>query len=762
MSHKSREWTLEGFVQHFDFVHKKMLDHKFVWMLGAGASRASGIPLGSELVDRWLSELHVRELLVREDGGKPALADWATPEQLGIPGFKYEDRASHYPRIYERRFRDYPDEGYAYLESVMADADPSPGYSILAAALAGAPSGPPRHNAVVTTNFDNLVADALSIYTDTFPFVCGHESLTPFVKVHMRRPLVCKIHRDLLLAPQNDPRSLRRLHDAWGVALRALFEHYTPLFIGYGGNDDTLMDLLESLQPGDIKGQLIWCYFEKSHPSERIKNLVTDLKGILVPVPDFDLLMVLLGEKMGIRLMDEEITRRASLRMERYRHRIQQLDTVAHPEVTKALEETLRRSGGWWIWEQKARHEVDPERREIVYRQGIEQFPRCPELYGNFANFMTDVRRKHDEAEQSYRKAIELNSQNALIVCNYAIFLTEVRRNHDEAESFFRKAMEIDAKYAINLGSYAIFMARVRKDYNQAEQLYLSAIEIDPNNARIVRRLADFMIDVRGNHDEAERLYRRALQLDPKNANIIAGFANFMWRVRRNYDEAERLYQQSLKLDSKNVTLIGNFASFMTYARGNHDVAERFFRRSLELDSTNATNLGRYASFMTNARGDHVEAERLYRKALELDPESANNTGNYAAFLLSRGKLVESESMLKRARMLDGGTTDQLSAEISLHTAILASARGQDNVEQLTELQDLLKKGFSRASWNFDRVLAYAKKFIRPDVYRLYAAIAEAILDATKAPTALALLAQHASKAKKPRRRKAGRKKVRK
>ena len=61
MSNESREWTLEGFVEHFDFVHHKMPDHKFVWVLGAGASYASGIPLGSKLVDDWLAELHRKE-----------------------------------------------------------------------------------------------------------------------------------------------------------------------------------------------------------------------------------------------------------------------------------------------------------------------------------------------------------------------------------------------------------------------------------------------------------------------------------------------------------------------------------------------------------------------------------------------------------------------------------------------------------------------------------------------------------------------------
>ncbi len=204
MNSTATEWTLDGFVDHLGFVHHKMLDHKFAWVLGAGASYASGIPVGSKLVDEWLREIHLKE-----NGGKTPLETWATADTLGIVGFQYDQRAGFYPEIYQRRFREYPEEGYAYLESIMSGKDPGPGYSILASAPT---ADPPRHNVVVATNFDNLVADALSIYTDTFPFVCGHESLTAFVRVAMRRPLIGKIHRDLLLGPQNDSR-IRKKHD---------------------------------------------------------------------------------------------------------------------------------------------------------------------------------------------------------------------------------------------------------------------------------------------------------------------------------------------------------------------------------------------------------------------------------------------------------------------------------------------------------------------------------------------------------------------
>jgi len=268
----SEEWTLEGLCTHFKFVHDEMTDHCFAWVLGAGASKPSGIATGGELVARWLRELHERL-----DKKKQPFESWATAENLDIKGFELKNAAALYSQIYERRFRSHPEEGHAYLEDVMSNKDPSPGYSILAKTLEVQ-----RHKVVITTNFDNLVADALAIYTDTFPFVCGHESLTGFVRSASRRPLVCKIHRDLLLGPRNDTRSLKRLHEDWATVLRSLLAQYTPLFIGYGGNDDSLMDLLESFEPGEIKGQMIWCYYEQDEPSARIRELVAQHGGALV------------------------------------------------------------------------------------------------------------------------------------------------------------------------------------------------------------------------------------------------------------------------------------------------------------------------------------------------------------------------------------------------------------------------------------------------------------------------------------------------
>jgi hypothetical protein len=64
----------------------------------------------------------------------------------------------------------------------------------------------------------------------------------------LKHPLIAKIHRDLLLEPINTPEGTARLADGWNRALKELLGYYTPIVIGYGGNDGSLMDFLTSLE----------------------------------------------------------------------------------------------------------------------------------------------------------------------------------------------------------------------------------------------------------------------------------------------------------------------------------------------------------------------------------------------------------------------------------------------------------------------------------------------------------------------------------
>jgi protein O-mannosyl-transferase len=582
--------TNQGFLDEFKRQHLQMSDRSFCFILGAGASVQSGIPAGAELVKQWLQELHVRE-----DFRRLTLDEWANSENLDIDNFDYQNAASSYTKVFKRRFQHDPDTGYAFLEFAMNNKEPSYGYIVLAQILAYT-----RHKVVITTNFDNLVADALSIYTRTFPLICGHESLTGFVRPQLRRPLVAKIHRDLLLEPINTPEGTAILAPGWVKALTDLLQYYTPVVIGYGGNDGSLMNFLTSLEK-PIKGGIFWCHFADRKPDEKICETVDKHHGKLVPIVGFDEIMLQLQQRLGLPDLSADIESRTKDRLTAYRKQFEVcVAKIQEPgkdvEAEKAMEPVRQaaaaaveriREKNWWAWELKARKEPDLEKREAIYREGISDFPNCPELIGNFAMFMQEFRQSYDEAESLYRKALELNPNDAEYTGNFATFMQNIRKNYDEAERLYRKSLELNPGSAVHSGNFAMFLDDIRHKNDEAERLYRRSLELDPNNSDYTGNFAIFMERVRQNYDEAEQLYRKALELDPQSARHAGNLAIFMHGVRQNYDEAERLYRKSLELNPKDAEYTANFAMFIEDVRHQYDAAFQLYRKALDLDPQN-------------------------------------------------------------------------------------------------------------------------------------------------------------------------------
>lgn len=308
-AHEPEQWDVEGLVDHVVQIHRTMQDVRFCFILGAGASVTSGIPAAGRLVARWLDELH------RRHGRGKTLQQWAETLTEDIRGFTLANATSFYSQVFARRFRHFPEQAYADLEDIMQGKEPSFGYSVLAYILAET-----RHKLVITTNFDNLVADALSIYTATSPLVCGHESLASFIRVVPRRPVVVKIHRDLLMGPMNRADEIGALSEAWREPLTRVFSTYTPIVIGYGGNDGSLMGFLRSLPAGAIPGGMFWTYWGPGGPpGPEVRGLVAQHGGVLVPIDGFDELMLMLNMRLGIPVLDEALERKSRARLDNYR-----------------------------------------------------------------------------------------------------------------------------------------------------------------------------------------------------------------------------------------------------------------------------------------------------------------------------------------------------------------------------------------------------------------------------------------------------------
>jgi hypothetical protein len=168
-------------------------DKRFAFFLGAGCSVSSGIPAAAGLVkDHWLPRLRDLKAPNRKD-----LSEWVKQEIFS--DYQSEKASEWYGKVIDKIFLQ-PEERQREIEKLCDGRFPSFGYAALASLVALEGGG---FSVVLTTNFDDLVADALYLFTQARPLVIQHESLASFIRPTRTRPLVVKLHGDHRLSPQN-------------------------------------------------------------------------------------------------------------------------------------------------------------------------------------------------------------------------------------------------------------------------------------------------------------------------------------------------------------------------------------------------------------------------------------------------------------------------------------------------------------------------------------------------------------------------------
>lgn len=503
--------SMLGLVEKFRSVHEKMPARKFCFVLGAGASVTSGINSANRMVGEWIATIY------RESVGHtgPVPPDWACDATLRITGFDRKDPAASYSALYRRMYENDPAEGYAYLEAQMEKAEPSFGYSVLGRILADT-----RHGLVITVNFDNLVADSVSLFTKTYPMVCGHELLLPFMTAQVGRPRVLKVHRDLLLGPKSRPDEIGTIDTGLRDTIRLLLKEYTPIVIGYGGNDGSLMSCLEGLED-PIPGGIYWCYRD-GVPPERIRKVVARHNGYLVPVMGFDELLMQFGNELKYPVPHQYVLDRAQERADRIvkqakelADRIKERDAAALAEsaapkpdmqagdkgdtsaASAAMSNTMRRKEGrkrWWHWDAEAEAEPDIAKRDIIYRKAVEKLPKSSDMLNCYGVFLFDIRKDKEAAGAIFERAVAVGPKDVVTLGNYANFLTDYRKDHDAAGVMYERAIAADPDYAIHLGNYARFLADVRKDKEAAGAMFERAVAADPNETINLGNYARFLL----------------------------------------------------------------------------------------------------------------------------------------------------------------------------------------------------------------------------------------------------------------------------
>jgi protein O-mannosyl-transferase len=548
-------------------------DRRICFVLGAGASKSSGIRTGGELAKQWLDEIEVR---MQDQPAK--LEDFLTTHKINRanPGL-------HYPEIYKERFRLDYDTGFEFINREMEAAKPGYGYSVLAQILAEK-----QHNIIITTNFDNLSEEALYTYTNKRPLICGHESLAVFAKPSVKRPLIVKIHRDRFFNPQSLREEISTINKLWVDALNSIFANSTPVFIGYGGNDGSLMGYLEEINNFQ---NIFWCERKGVQASDRVAALLQKFNGKLVEIEGFDELMFLLQDGLRLKLLHQEIVDIANERSRAYKDTVGKIrksqasstDIDAQEAAARIVD---RADGDPWQWHLKAEAANSPEEKDKIYKEAITKFPNSSELNHYYGMFLASAE-KPDEAEEYFKKALQLNPENDDACISYGEFLENVRQNYDLAEDFYRKALQIN-RDALTCTIYAMFLTHTRQDFAQARNYYLEAITLAPNDPFYYYQYAS-ALETNEENDEAERYFLEALKVAPDDPVANLWYAQFLDHSRQRYDKAEKYYLKAVKLKPDDVNANKAYAEFLINVREQPDKAKPYQRKALPVETRETT-----------------------------------------------------------------------------------------------------------------------------------------------------------------------------
>ena len=505
----------------------------FGFILGAGASVKSGIPSGLSLAKKWFEE-------IKEDLNENDFEKWNIDKEINE-----ENLAESYTKIFAKRFEIDFRAGYEELQRYMDKAEPSIGYSFLAQLLSKT-----SHKFIITTNFDTMVEDALFGLKEAKPLVLGHELLSKYINpTSPTRPTIIKIHRDFLLDPYNTDDEIKELDEQWKESLEPLLKEHSMIVIGYGGNDDSLMNYLTKIKD---RKPIYWCYRDdKSKLSSKIIDLLTE-KDFIVQINRFDKFMLLLNDKMGFKetLINKEdinnsfIVKNALKYAEKYKKQLEELTKdELNIEEQKAVEKLLP---SWWHYQLEVQNEKDDNKKEEIYLNGLKAYSDSHELMNNYANLLQKLNR-NIEAENYYKKALDIKSDEILYNENYALLL-HITYRYEESEIYYKKALNIEPNKITLVGDYAILLQKMDRNI------------------------------------EAEIFYKKALNIDSKYANANGNYAYFLFKINK-YLESETYYRKTLEIDSNDANSNGNYAQLLLIL-GKKEEAKNYIENAFRNQTT--------------------------------------------------------------------------------------------------------------------------------------------------------------------------------
>lgn len=282
------------------------------FLLGAGTSVSSGIMSGGQMV--WDFK---RSIVCTEKNLKTDLYADLSKEQLQKEIQSYFDSKGGFPSLwspeeysfyFEKCYPSRRDREY-YIRGKVRDIKPSLGYLCLGELIING-----KVNLVSTTNFDDLVQAGIHEINSGLSVNTISSAMSNSVGFSLTEgfPNIVKLHGDYLSDKlKNTTEELQSLEDKIENIWKSGISDNGLIVIGYSGNDNSIMKVLEELvDANQVKKGIYWCHPEGVVLSSRAKEFIEKAcskneESTIVEISDFDGLMYKLF--MSLNLQNSKI-----------------------------------------------------------------------------------------------------------------------------------------------------------------------------------------------------------------------------------------------------------------------------------------------------------------------------------------------------------------------------------------------------------------------------------------------------------------------
>jgi hypothetical protein len=279
----------------------------FAWFLGAGSSRASGLPTATDIL--W--DLKRRYYCQQEsqDISRQDIQNAAVRERIQAfmdsRRFPPAGSDAEYSAYFDQIFGTDKERQRKYLKALLSEdkVTLSVGNRVLGALMA---SGLCR--VVFTTNFDSVVEKSVATVANQSLSAYHLEGSTAAVRAldNEEYPVYCKLHGDFRYdSLKNLPNELKTQNENLSAALVNATNRFGFLVAGYSGRDASVMQLFEAAlaSHNPFPHGLFWMGIKGASVPPPVENLLEKAraKGVTahyVPIETFDALLLRLWRNL--------------------------------------------------------------------------------------------------------------------------------------------------------------------------------------------------------------------------------------------------------------------------------------------------------------------------------------------------------------------------------------------------------------------------------------------------------------------------------